>query len=363
MRHRFHALCPYFAMFPESFVEQWVTELTRPNDVVFDPFCGRGTAPFTALLMERRAIGNDINPVAYCVSKAKTNAPAASQVRRRLTMLEQGYDRDEWEAERRSLPEFFGYAYGRETLRQLLYLRQRLHWRKSDTDCMIAAVTLGSLHGDGASASYLSNQMPRTISTKPGYSVRYWQEHGMRPPKRNAFDVLRRTVSFRYASEPPSDRALVLSEDVRDLPRYVHTFPRPVRFAITSPPYFDTTNYEEDQWLRLWFLGGAPHPTYGVISRDDRHEKTTRYWGLIGDMWRSLAVILDENANVVIRIGVRGMAPRRVAEAVEGTSALSRRPTKLVRWEASPAKGRQTKAFRPGSEGVAVEVDCHFIMV
>ena len=24
MRHRFHALCPYFAMFPESFAEYWI---------------------------------------------------------------------------------------------------------------------------------------------------------------------------------------------------------------------------------------------------------------------------------------------------------------------------------------------------
>ena len=34
MRHRFHALCPYFAMFPESFVETWIDRLTKPGDLV-----------------------------------------------------------------------------------------------------------------------------------------------------------------------------------------------------------------------------------------------------------------------------------------------------------------------------------------
>ena len=134
MRHRFHALCPYFAMFPESFVEKWVARLTRPGDAVLDPFCGRGTAPFQSLLMGRQAIGNDINPVAYCVAKAKTNAPSLSQAKRRLTILEREYVPREWDTERRRLPEFFSYAYSRETLRQIVYLRSRLCWRDSDTD-------------------------------------------------------------------------------------------------------------------------------------------------------------------------------------------------------------------------------------
>src|SRR2546425_560742 len=101
MRHRFHALCPYFAMFPETFVEKWVDRLTKRGDVVLDPFCGRGTAPFQALLMERNAVGCDINPVAYCVTSAKTNAPRASAVRRRITQLEKQFNARNWEGQRR----------------------------------------------------------------------------------------------------------------------------------------------------------------------------------------------------------------------------------------------------------------------
>ena len=72
-RHRFHSLCPYFAMFPERFAETWISRLTKPGDRVLDPFCGRGTTPFQSVLMGREAIACDINPVASCVSKAKTN--------------------------------------------------------------------------------------------------------------------------------------------------------------------------------------------------------------------------------------------------------------------------------------------------
>lgn len=160
MRHRFHALCPYFAMFPESFVEKWVSRISKPGDVGLDMFCGRGTAPFQSLLMDRDAIGCDINPVAYCVTRAKTNAPPASSVRRRVSVLEAQFRDADWAALAADLPEFFRYAFSFRTLRQLLFLRSVLRWRRSDTDCMIAALVLGSLHGESRrSSSYLSNQM------------------------------------------------------------------------------------------------------------------------------------------------------------------------------------------------------------
>lgn len=75
-------------MFPEAFAEEWIARLTKPADVIMDPFCGRGTTPFQALLMGRGAIANDINPVAYCVTKAKSRAPQRQVVMRRITVLE-----------------------------------------------------------------------------------------------------------------------------------------------------------------------------------------------------------------------------------------------------------------------------------
>src|SRR5262249_48437020 len=152
----------------ESFAEKWIARLTRPGDVVLDPFCGRGTTPFQALLMRRRAVANDINHVAFCITRAKTNAPLKAQLRRKVTRLERTYCRDPGGTGRLALPEFFRRAFAPDTLRQLLFLRDHLEWRTCDVDCMLAALTLGMLHGESESSpSYLSNQMPRTISTKP----------------------------------------------------------------------------------------------------------------------------------------------------------------------------------------------------
>lgn len=362
-RHRFHAICPYFAMFPESFAERWLENVSRRGQVVLDPFCGRGTTPFQAILMGRSAIACDINPVAFCITKAKTNAPSRSPVLGRITGLETRYVADAWEAARRRLPTFFRHAYSPETLRQLLYLKSSLNWRGKPTDCMVAAIALGALHGESnKSPSYFSNQMPRTISTKPRYSVKFWKERKYRAPRRNVFELLRKGTKFRYASDPPNCRARVINADMRELPWLLRDVAGSIRCAITSPPYLDVTSFEEDQWLRLWFLGGAPNPTYRKVSRDDRHETPSAYWSLIADMWRALGCLLARNADVVIRLGARNTEPERLADALEGASLFSGRRVRLVECETSKIVRKQTKSFRPGSTGCVVEIDCHFRM-
>jgi len=359
-RHRFHAICPYFAMFPEEFAAKWIERISERNMTIFDPFCGRGTAPFQALLMGRRAIGADINPAAYCVTRAKTNAPALSQVRHRLTLLEKRFHLRRWSLRSAQIPEFFRWAFDSVTLSQLLYLREVLAWRVSDTDCMIAALILGALHGESETSSqYLSNQMPRTISTKPAYSVRFWEKHGYVAPKRDVFDLVRGRLLYRYETPPPPRRGEVYLTDMRQMPRIL-AGRKKIRAVITSPPYLDVTEFEEDQWLRLWFLGGPSAPTYGVVSKDDRTESAVRYWDFVTDMWRMPGQPVDTRAHVVIRMGGKGLWPEQLVDGLKATSLASGRKVMLADYEVGEIKGRQTNAFRPGSRGCKLEVDCHF---
>jgi hypothetical protein len=348
-------------MFPEAFAATWIERLSESGDIVLDPFCGRGTTLFQALLMNRKAVGSDINPVAYCVTRAKTNAPQPSVLNGRLTYLEKRFHSNDWDCERERLPRFFSYAYTPATLNQILYLRAALKWQSSDVDCMLAALTLGALHGESSrSMAYLSNQMPRTISTKPEYSIRFWEQHGLRAPERCAFQLLRNQTNFRYKSLPPLGRATVVRTDFRSLPSLSKELQKPIRLIITSPPYLDVTNFEEDQWLRLWFLGGSPHPTYGKISKDDRHERPSAYWKLISDMWRVIGSLLDDEGHFVIRMGGRKLSPDQILAGLEATSVFSRRKVTLMSWEVSTIKKRQTGSFRPGTTGCAREVDCCF---
>ena len=369
MRHRFHALCPYFAMFPEAFAQEQVERYTDPGDLVLDPFSGRGTTPFQSLLMGREAVACDVNPVAYTVTRAKTNAPSAADVVARLDGLEASFEPAVWDAEAEALPPFFRRAYATRTLRQVLHLRAGLDAEArgpaGDVDAMAAALVLEVLHGEShKTPSCLSNRMPRTISTKPAYSVRYWDERGLNPPERDAFAVLRGRVGYRYRSAPPEGRAGVWKTDMRALPQVADGLQGRVRLVVTSPPYLNVTNFEEDQWLRAWFLGGPPEPTRKRVSPDDRHYSEGSYWPLIEDLFQTVGEVAAEGAHVVIRIGGKGLTPERLAEgmeeAAETVNSRSIRPTGPHR--VSAIRGRQTGQFRPGSKGCLVEVDHTFVV-
>jgi len=87
MRHRFHSICPYFAMFPETFVEKHLC-LAPTDGVILDPFSGRWTTVFQTLLSGRTGLGIDTNPLAACISRAKADAPVEMEVTSRIEEIE-----------------------------------------------------------------------------------------------------------------------------------------------------------------------------------------------------------------------------------------------------------------------------------
>lgn len=361
MRHPLHSICPYFAMFPEDFVTKQLLAYTKRGDTVFDPFCGRGTTVFESLLNGRNASGVDINPVAACIAGAKADAPTLRSVHARLEQLKQALS----EADDVEAPDgdFFHACFHETTLQQLLFLREQLDWRNSRVDRFISAVILGVLHGEShKTPNCLSNRMPRTISTKPDYSVRWWTEKGLIPPERDTFKVVKDVAEYRLSSELPKLRGGIKLRDARKAEKAFPSLESQVKLIVTSPPYLDTTDYSEDQWLRLWFLGGAERPML-KRNRDDRHTSTELYWQFLGEAWAGCANLVQKGTVVVIRIGGAKMTKEALFDGVR--SSLSAgfsecRVKALHKGETTAIKNRQTNAFRPGTTPERYEHDFAF---
>ena len=212
---------------------------------------------------------------------------------------------------------------------------------------MIAALILGALYGETEkSPSYVSAQMPRAIATKPAYSIRFWEKHKYIPPERNVFELLKRQPVYRYRSPLPELRGRVELADFRELHRFKSIRKREATCIITSPPYLDVTSFEEDQWLRLWFLGGPPRPTRNRISRDDRHEQASSYWRMIADFWRTAGFLVESGGHVVVRMAGRRLSADAVVNGLTGCAAAAGRDVALVSRESSAIPRRQTDAFR-----------------
>ena len=362
MRHRFHSMCPYFAMFPETFVEKHL-EASPYNGVVFDPFSGRGTTVFQALLQSRNAAACDIHPVAVCVSAAKSDPPDFQAAQTRLTELRQACHEPNdgnWSG---AIGEFFTLCFHPETLRQVRYLRSVLDWRHRQDDRFIAALCLGSLHGEShRSPNYFSNRMARTISTKPAYSVRWWRRRGCTPPRRDVFDILERRLTYRFRTPPAEKRGRVVRADARQASEAFPKLRGRVTDVITSPPYLDTTNYREDQWLRLWFLGAAPAPHYPV--GDDRHGSKDAYWAFLEQSWKGLRDLLAERARLVIRIGGRRLQKVEVQDELARTLSvgLERDIRPVDSGVTSVIVKTQANTFRGAKVSPRVEHDFCFVV-
>lgn len=348
-------------MFPEDFVQKQLV-WAEPSDVILDPFSGRGTTVFQSLLSGREAIAGDVNPVAVCISKAKADAPKLSQVLGRVDELQRTFRKDSRVINiKGGDPDFFSLCFHRSTLRQILHLRSELQWTRRKVDTFIAALALGVLHGESHRTRWcFSNRMPRTISTKPGYSVRWWKENELTAPERNVFDILREVALYRYASPVPDRRGHVVQSDVRRLSQRLRSYANRVGLVITSPPYLDTTDFCEDQWLRLWFLGGPPN-LIRAPDRDDRHRDPTKYWSFLTASWSGIGGLLRVGAHIVVRIGGKRLLQAEVERQLLSSLALGlRRRVVLVDHRSSTIVGGQLHSFRPGAEGTKVEHDFHF---
>ena len=67
-----HDLHPYPAKFIPQIPRNLIEIFTSIGEKVYDPFCGCGTTVVEAVLLNRKSIANDINPLAILITQAKS---------------------------------------------------------------------------------------------------------------------------------------------------------------------------------------------------------------------------------------------------------------------------------------------------
>lgn len=77
---------PFFAKKPWSVVQEYIKHYTMPGDLVCDPFSGSGVTPVESLVLGRKTVAGDINPVARFITSMTAVAPVD------ITQLNEAYD-------------------------------------------------------------------------------------------------------------------------------------------------------------------------------------------------------------------------------------------------------------------------------
>jgi hypothetical protein len=349
-------------MFPLAFPLR-VLGRHKDKQLVVDPFCGRGTTLYASRNKGVRAFGIDCSPVAVAISQAKLVSISATRCLSLLDHLLEAVPEPE-------LPEgpFWDVAFHETTLSDLCRLRTALLADcSSNTSVLLRAAVLGCLHGpDTATGSYLSNQMQRTFSPKPGYAVRFWRERKLRP----------KCVSIRAALKRKLERLTKMVSNSKDGgwkdvvlgdasdPNSFDKVPPRVDLVITSPPYYGMRTYVPDQWLRNWFLGGPAHVDYSDEGRLPSSSPDD-FAAALGRTWLNLANKSKGNLDLYVRFGVipsRAIDSKQLLLQSLERSGVKWRVVSVRNADTADAGKRQLSQMSRKSKPVA-EFDLHAVLL
>lgn len=312
--HSMHTMCSYHGMFPAKVAHYFIDRYTHPGQVVLDPFSGRGTTALQARVEGRVALGNDLSPLAYILSKGKVNPPTWGEALHAIDDLETKYRR--LGAAEADAPDDIRMLYHPNTLQQICFIRRELlrspitSW--SGTQAMTAGSLAGIMHGahrrDGSS-QYLSISMPNTFSMSPAYVRKYISENGLTTLDQNVFECLRDKLARLYLDGNPGDPGMAYHEDAAGMMSGPSLKPGSVDLLVTSPPYLRVVNYGSANWIRLWLLGlddvsrdqGAGRQTLDA-ALDHGHSFDT-YKAFMSRTFRATARVLKKDGIAVFVIG------------------------------------------------------------
>lgn len=245
----------YRACFKPQLPNYFIQKYTKPGDVVYDPFGGRGTTIIEAALLGRKVIQNDINPISTILSAGRLPVPTLREVEERLAsisfdrVLESNID--------------MSMFYESKTLNEILhfkkYFLKRLEDKTFDTvDAWIRMVATNRLtgHSPGFFSVYT---LPPNQAVSADRQIKINQKLGQLPAYRNTKNIILKKSkqllsgltkihienlhnafkSSLFLNKPANETSEIASNSIS--------------LVVTSPPFLDIVQYKEDNWLRCWF--------------------------------------------------------------------------------------------------------------
>lgn len=322
--HNLHSLCSYLGSFPPELANFFIRNFSKQNALVYDPFSGRGTTLLESRILGRKGIASDLNPIALCLSKAKSTDYSLDVLMSEIDELEKNYDFALFYPEVEFQPDEIKIIFHPETLAELCYIKYKLLRSKSTQSDFILGCLLGILHGserkDGSS-KYLSISMPNTFSMSPGYVKRYVERNQLNRTYRSVFDLLRRAVTIGLSGiNKISNDAEVYECDASKISTHSQfkNYIGQVELILTSPPYLGVINYAKQNWIRSWLMSSNPDE---LVLDDNLGMSDWLNFSLNSS--REMKKMLKPNGTMIQVIG-------DVAKPNRGTIPLARDYAKLI---------------------------------
>lgn len=245
----------YRACFKPQLPSFFIKLLTREGDTVYDPFSGRGTTVIEAGILGRKIVSNDINPLSKILTMPRFFVPELTDVEARLEDIP--HDKNA------KADIDISMFYHPKTEAELVSLRDYLKGRnlegKEDfLDSWIRMVATNRLtgHSPGFFSVYT---LPPNQAVSPERQIKINAKRNQKPEYRDTKKlILKKTKSLlRNLREKEIKNlydagkdSLFLTKDARNTSEIPD---ESITLTVTSPPFLDIVQYDNDNWLRCWF--------------------------------------------------------------------------------------------------------------
>lgn len=292
----------YRACFKPQLPRFFINRLTKEGDFIYDPFLGRGTTIIEAGLLNRKVIGNDINPLSIILSEPRFLIPDYNELKEYLQSIPV-YKNLRAEID-------LSMFYHKDTEGEIVSLKNYL-LEKSYSDSLnkldkwIRMISTNRLtgHSKGFFSVYT---MPPNQAVSSERQIRINKKYNQRPDYRNVKEIiLSKTKSLikditsleKIRLADVNKTAVFLNSDARLTKIIPDNF---VQLTVTSPPFLDVVQYAQDNWLRCWFNG----INVNEIEKRITISKTLEHWiTIMQDVFYELFRITKKDGYVAFEVG------------------------------------------------------------
>ena len=292
----------YRACFKPQLPHFFINLLTNEEDIIYDPFSGRGTTGIETGLLNRNIILNDVNPLSKIISLPRFFIPKIEEIEKRLRNMPM---QEEVKAEI-DLSMFYYEKTEEEIVSIKNYLKMRKDKDEEDNvDKWIRMVATNRLtgHSPGFFSAYT---LPPNQAISPERQIRINRKLNQKPEYRDTRKLilkkskalLRRTKDTQKENlRKAGKKALFLCKDARET---VEIENKSVQLTVTSPPFLDIVQYSKDNWLRCWFNSIDDKE----IEKKITMSRTVAEWGkIMGEVFTELCRITKSGGWVAFEVG------------------------------------------------------------
>jgi tRNA G10 N-methylase Trm11 len=292
----------YRACFKPQLPRYFIQKYTSANEIVYDPFAGRGTTTIEAGLLGRKVIQNDINPLSIVLSKPRLYVPTFNQISERLSEIKIS-------ASLKSTLDLSMF-FEKETLNEILCLRHYFKRKVQENtfdniDSWIQMVATNRLtgHSPGFFSVYT---FPPNQAVSQASQIKINQKRKQQPTYKDTKKLILKKTQQLQKSLSTTDinnlrnalkTSLFLTNTADQTPEIKSDS---VSLIVTSPPFLDVVDYKDDNWLRTWFND----INSDIIGKQITMSKTVEKWSEdMQKIFHELTRVLKKGGQVAFEVG------------------------------------------------------------